>query len=432
MERMNTIAPGPFDVNGKRPAAQRTTSNGSANEDRGIVNHKPQASVGSYAGDGPKKPTVERPGGYGGFGPPPSRNGEPATSPSEVRSPSKQTPIRQPSNNDYPAKVPPPRPRRPSAVGPDLSRALPPRGASLVGSRDERRLTDAPPVPGIDLASEFGASNPYHAASDSQSSTASGTSQESDASSQSSPPTSVSGYRRKPSNPANIDTSMTGVKSSAPGSNRSSPAKASRPEFPTKDQRNMPAHPRSPEYRDPAIQGGQFSPVSPRDTSPPPLQRPTSPKKIGRPATAKGNCKGCSLPIKGKSVSSADGRLTGRYHKQCFVCKTCSEPFATTSFYVLNDAPYCEIHYHKLNNSICYSCHRGIEGQYLENERKNKYHPTCLACSDCKRVLKHDYFEMNGRIFCERDAFRRAQQQRNFLGPGAGRMEKRSTRLMMM
>ncbi|KAI9054378.1 hypothetical protein LZ554_001541 [Drepanopeziza brunnea f. sp. 'monogermtubi'] len=178
-----------------------------------------------------------------------------------------------------------------------------------------------------------------------------------------------------------------------------------------------------------------------------PQQRPSTANSSGslpsvrpdtgnHPASSKGNCKGCSLPIKGRSVSSADGRLTGRYHKHCFVCATCFEPFQTATFYVINDAPYCERHYHKLNGSVCKSCDRGIEGQYLESERREKFHPRCLTCADCRRSLKNDYFEINGRAFCERDAFRRAQQGRS-LGPGGGwgetnRMERRTTRLMMM
>jgi len=161
------------------------------------------------------------------------------------------------------------------------------------------------------------------------------------------------------------------------------------------------------------------------------MRRPSQPHTTA----SKGNCKGCGQPIIGKSVSSADGRLSGRYHKECFVCRTCRAPFATATFYVISDAPYCERHYHKLNNSCCFACDRGIEGQYLETERRQKFHPGCLTCADCRRVLRDDYFEMNGRVYCERDAFRKAQQ-RSLLGPGGGkgtnRMERRTTRLMMI
>lgn len=183
-----------------------------------------------------------------------------------------------------------------------------------------------------------------------------------------------------------------------------------------------------------------IGPSSPpqKSTPPPPLQRPpprTQTPDGRRPTTAKGNCKGCGSAIKGKSVSSADGRLTGRYHKHCFVCATCHEPFQASTFYVIADAPYCARHYHKLNGSVCSACDKGIEGQYLEGESKQKFHPACLACADCKRTLRHVYFEMSGQVYCERDAFRRAQQGRSLV-PGGGlnasvRMERRTTRLMM-
>ena len=120
-----------------------------------------------------------------------------------------------------------------------------------------------------------------------------------------------------------------------------------------------------------------------------------------RPGTtpSKGKCRGCGEFILGKSVSSADGRLTGRYHKQCessqfisgairrlttrsgFVCRTYKQPFETATFYVIDNQPYCERHYHQLNDSICQACDHGIEGQYLGTGKKQKYHPDCFKCS---------------------------------------------------
>lgn len=128
------------------------------------------------------------------------------------------------------------------------------------------------------------------------------------------------------------------------------------------------------------------------------------------PPPTRGNCKACGLPIKGKSVSSADGRLTGRYHKPCFVCSTCREPFSSSTFYVLDDRPYCEQHYHKLNGSLCGSCNRGIEGQYLEDESAVKHHVGCFKCAQCRMALRDGYFEVNGRAYCEKDAWRLVQQ----------------------
>ncbi|RDA85418.1 hypothetical protein CP532_1528 [Ophiocordyceps camponoti-leonardi (nom. inval.)] len=138
------------------------------------------------------------------------------------------------------------------------------------------------------------------------------------------------------------------------------------------------------------------------------------------PVISRGDCKACGLPIKGKSISSADGRLTGKYHKACFVCTTCSEPFRSTEFYVLDDKPYCEQHYHKLNGSLCGSCGRGIEGQYVEDESRMKYHIGCFRCLDCGRSLSDGYFEVDGKAYCERDAWRRTQPPTTTNGGGYG------------
>ncbi|KAK8044732.1 lim domain-containing protein [Apiospora rasikravindrae] len=146
-----------------------------------------------------------------------------------------------------------------------------------------------------------------------------------------------------------------------------------------------------------------------RSRSPGPTAKPLH-NRAQSQGRSRGNCKACRLPITGKSVSSADGRLTGKYHKACFVCTTCMEPFTSAEFYVLDDQPYCERHYHKLNGSLCGTCSVGIEGQYLEDESTTqKYHPKCFRCGDCGQVLRDGYFEVDGKAYCERDAYRRVQ-----------------------
>lgn len=144
-----------------------------------------------------------------------------------------------------------------------------------------------------------------------------------------------------------------------------------------------------------------------------------------RPSSSNGQrkrrCRGCNEYITGKSVSSSDGRLTGRYHKSCLVCHTCGSAFLTADFYVLNDHPYCSQHYHELNCSLCFACNHGIEGQYLETDEwvpqtgrsrrhRQKFHPDCFRCKTCKIVLGGDYFEWYGGVYCERDARRVAAQ----------------------
>ena len=127
-----------------------------------------------------------------------------------------------------------------------------------------------------------------------------------------------------------------------------------------------------------AVQGGPISPPS-FASSP---ERP--PSLRGRdPAVqpARGYCRGCGDAITGKSISSADGRLTGRYHKACFVCTACCEPFQTSEFYVHGDTPYCKRHDHRISGSLCGSCGDGVERQYLEYE-STKYHVSCFRCGD--------------------------------------------------
>jgi hypothetical protein len=163
----------------------------------------------------------------------------------------------------------------------------------------------------------------------------------------------------------------------------------------------------------------QTNPIEEKPSSPKsPLRKKTSRELMGegivRPTTAGGQkkrCRGCGQGITGKSVSSADGRLTGRYHKGCFVCFTCGSAFETADFYVLDDHPYCAQHYHQHNGSVCGTCKQGVEGQYLESQGpagRQKFHPHCLTCRTCRVVLRGDYFEWNGSVYCERDARRAA------------------------
>ena len=169
--------------------------------------------------------------------------------------------------------------------------------------------------------------------------------------------------------------------------------------------------------------------------SPAPASHSRYPESTARrlPPTNKGNCRGCGDLIRGKSVSSADGRLTGRYHKQCFVCQICQRPFQTADFYVMNNQPYCARHYHELNDSLCTSCDRGIEGQYLETESRLKFHPYCFSCQECHIILRDDYYEFNGKTLCEQHAFGAARTSTpSSLGPGRRFPERRTTRLMMM
>lgn len=363
---------------------------------------------------------------------------------------------------------------------------VPPRGDSRNGTRIDYRLNDAPPVPMSPTVQTAFQAHSTHPSTDSASSTSSTHSARSYGSGSArlgpSPATSAASSmtvlsnvneepfevpnapaplqsRPKPNQYHSTDSSdsdnawpMGGNATREPASKprpvdtplAGSPVKA-RPS-PQLNSRMDP--PESP--MDPALQSGQVRRPQPPESSPslrrqqhgfgapqhrrhPVEGRPSAPRER-RPGTgtaSKHTCRGCQEPITGKSVKAADGRLTGRYHKQCFVCKTCNSPFATADFYVIDNDPYCERHYHQLNDSLCTSCDRGIEGQYLETQQRQKFHPHCFTCIDCNMVLSDDYFEINGRVYCERHAFTAIRAQSSSLGPNKN-WERRTTRLMVM
>ena len=278
----------------------------------------------------------------------------------------------------------------------------PPQSQSRGEHKSDTPLNVAPPIRVPHRTKDFGTGTAYHTPTDSFSSSGSYGSDARSGSSRSSPPLSDASTRPR-TKPLNIDQvgdaktvlqkstdrsqskESKGLKSANPTRSVDKsmllrPMEAS----PQRDTKTSP--PESP--MDPAIQRGRLSPFPPPSShlpSPGSVKQPTlAPPPTRRPTAGnKGNCRGCGELIQGKSVSSADGRLTGRYHKQCFVCKTCRKPFETADFYVINNHPYCERHYHQLNNSLCRSCDRGIEGQYLATESKQKFHPHCFTCQVC-------------------------------------------------
>ncbi|KAH8671236.1 hypothetical protein BX600DRAFT_509923 [Xylariales sp. PMI_506] len=508
LRRMNTIAPGPFEMsrragskNAFAPNTERamdatpgyndTPAGNDYGMDSSATGFYPPSNSGSVA-----PPRVPRKNGYGGFGPP-QRDGVDEFEPEPLNSTKRSETfpkLGQRSLNDVPVRPPSApgsrkdsrrrptnealerpvftreREDRPSFALRDESRPPPPR-KSLI-----RPQTAGRNGPSINLAAEFGVGNPYHTPSVSQSSSDSGyskTSQQSLASSNTSPARSQ-GSVRKPSDTSNLDALMDDLQSSmsAMTPKELPPSSLEQQAQPFGDRRARPddfsvgpavqtqraPRPRSPlaptapvsslDRVDPAIQGGR---------SRSPARRPEHSRQpsVGR---SRGNCKACKLAITGKSISSADGRLTGRYHKACFVCTTCARPFSSSTFYVLDDQPYDAECYHRLNGSCCGTCGVGIEGQYLEDESACKHHPNCFRCGDCGQVLRDGYFEVNGKAYCERDAWRRTQQ--SFVPPGRSgrgglrpppngrpglpsgnrlgppgvrpRMEKRMTRLGMM
>ncbi|KAF9469324.1 hypothetical protein BDZ94DRAFT_1303813 [Collybia nuda] len=121
-------------------------------------------------------------------------------------------------------------------------------------------------------------------------------------------------------------------------------------------------------------------------------------------------CRRCTLPIEKQAVSSSDGQLKGKYHRECFNCHTCHKPFPDKTFYVFDGKPLCAYHYHEANDSLCAAarCGQPIEGPCAVSHTGDRYHPEHMTCehpgnTPCK-VRLAEYWEVEGRMLCERHA----------------------------
>ncbi|KAJ2890240.1 hypothetical protein GGI21_006242, partial [Coemansia aciculifera] len=122
-------------------------------------------------------------------------------------------------------------------------------------------------------------------------------------------------------------------------------------------------------------------------------------------------CRACD-----KACDTGNGKqsvfaLDAWWHRSCFHCQECRQPFPDKSFYVLEQRPYCRYDYHKLNRSLCVACAEPIEGpcaQVLEG----RFHPACFACGHCGEHLKDVYYSLNGRFLCEAHVHQQADKRK--------------------
>jgi PDZ and LIM domain protein 5/6/7 len=114
------------------------------------------------------------------------------------------------------------------------------------------------------------------------------------------------------------------------------------------------------------------------------------------------------------------------------------KPFPDKTFYVFEGRPYCQHHYHEANDSLCAAalCGQPIEGPCAVSHAGDRYHPDHLVCeyAGCDERLE-DYWEVDGRMLCERHARRVEEEERRGAPPGeeeakVGRAMKRKTRLI--
>jgi hypothetical protein len=120
------------------------------------------------------------------------------------------------------------------------------------------------------------------------------------------------------------------------------------------------------------------------------------------------------------------------------------KPFPDKEFYVFDGKPYCAYHYHEANDSLCASatCGQPIEGPCAVSHSGDRYHPEHLTCEfevpgthdgvrarTCAERLV-DYWEVDGRMLCERHARRAGSSDGEDGGARTLRATKRTTRFI--
>ncbi|KAI8928376.1 hypothetical protein BC831DRAFT_449014 [Entophlyctis helioformis] len=112
-------------------------------------------------------------------------------------------------------------------------------------------------------------------------------------------------------------------------------------------------------------------------------------------------CAGCLRRIDTESCIHA---LGATYHRECFGCTSCRQPFPNKKFFVWENKPYCMYHYHEQNNSLCGTCGDPIEGPCVDvADIGRKFHPPCWCCASCSEPLTGIYYSYNGKPYCEND-----------------------------
>ncbi|KAI9322366.1 hypothetical protein BX666DRAFT_1894177 [Dichotomocladium elegans] len=125
-------------------------------------------------------------------------------------------------------------------------------------------------------------------------------------------------------------------------------------------------------------------------------------------------CRGCGRAVEKEAVSSADGRLKGKWHKHCFRCHECHEPFPNNTFYIFENTPYCRRDYHKMNRSLCKACDEPVEGRCARTAEGWRFHPNCFTCCVCKCMITDVYYLSDNRIYCANDRLFRSEKRQTF------------------
>ncbi|KAF6203525.1 hypothetical protein GE061_001856 [Apolygus lucorum] len=96
-------------------------------------------------------------------------------------------------------------------------------------------------------------------------------------------------------------------------------------------------------------------------------------------------CRSCGLPIKDVTIQA----LGANWHKEHFVCKSCSTPLAGQGFYERENNPFCQKCFESQFSPKCAACNQAIIDTAMMALGKN-YHPGCFKCSKCNKPFANE------------------------------------------
>jgi len=110
-------------------------------------------------------------------------------------------------------------------------------------------------------------------------------------------------------------------------------------------------------------------------------------------------CGGCGKRIEEDKVTIADGK---KWHTNCFGCTTCNSLF-NEGYYAHEDKPYCFRHYMKARGLLCAKCDEPVE-QGDKSWEKKAWHRKCWVCTSCEEPFGADgFFGHEGKPYCPTD-----------------------------
>jgi paxillin len=88
------------------------------------------------------------------------------------------------------------------------------------------------------------------------------------------------------------------------------------------------------------------------------------------------------------------------WHDRCFVCTVCSKTL-NDEFFEKDGKPFCEKDYDNSFLISCAKCGQKIQGNVLRDNKGGVYHPSCFCCNKCGVPLGTNFFWSDGLAVCE-------------------------------